>query len=53
MDEINENLNKGSNIMDNVKFSETKDGDQGDYDYPMSHEIGQTKGTTDRILNVF
>ena len=36
--------------MDQVKFSQMKDGDKEDYDFLTEHEIEHTKGTADRLL---
>jgi predicted HD phosphohydrolase len=36
--------------MENVKFTQMKDGDQADYDFLTKHEIEHTKGTADRLL---
>ena len=36
--------------MDQVKFTQMKDGDREDYDFLTEHEIEHTKGTADRLL---
>jgi len=36
--------------MDQVKFTQMKDGDKEDYDFLTAHEIEYTKGTADRLL---
>ena len=36
--------------MENVKFTQMKDGDKADYDFLTEHEIEHTKGTADRLL---
>lgn len=36
--------------MDQVKFTQMKDGDKEDYDFLTRHEIDHTKGTADRLL---
>ncbi|WP_438957189.1 HD domain-containing protein [Cognatiyoonia sp.] len=36
--------------MDQVKFTQMKDGDKEDYDFLTEHEIAHTKGTADRLL---
>ena len=36
--------------MDQVKFTQMKDGDKEDYDFLMKHEVEHTKGTADRLL---
>jgi predicted HD phosphohydrolase len=36
--------------MENVKFTQMKDGDKADYDFLTKHEIEHTKGTADRLL---
>ncbi|SHG58494.1 Predicted HD phosphohydrolase [Cognatiyoonia sediminum] len=36
--------------MDQVKFTQMKDGDKEDYDFLTAHEIEHTKGTADRLL---
>lgn len=36
--------------MDQVKFTQMKDGDKEDYDFLTRHEIEHTKGTADRLL---
>ncbi len=36
--------------MDQVKFTQMKDGDREDYDFLMKHEVEHTKGTADRLL---
>ena len=36
--------------MKEVKFIQMKDGDKGDYDFLINHEIEHTKGTADRLL---
>ena len=36
--------------MDQVKFTQMKDGDKEDYDFLTEHEIEHTKGTADRLL---
>ncbi|WP_193221974.1 HD domain-containing protein [Amylibacter sp. SFDW26] len=36
--------------MDQVKFTQMKDGDREDYDFLTKHEIEHTKGTADRLL---
>jgi predicted HD phosphohydrolase len=36
--------------MENVKFTQMKDGDKADYDFLTKHEIDHTKGTADRLL---
>ena len=37
--------------MDQVKFTQMKDGDAEDYAFLTEHEIEYTKGTADRLLN--
>ena len=37
--------------MDQVKFTQMKDGDKEDYDFLTAHETEYTKGTADRLLN--
>ena len=37
--------------MDQVKFTQMKDGDKEDYDFLTAHEIEYTKGTADRLLS--
>ena len=36
--------------MDQVKFTQMKDGDKEDYDFLTKHEIEHTRGTADRLL---
>ena len=36
--------------MDQVKFTQMKDGDKEDYDFLTAHETEYTKGTADRLL---
>lgn len=36
--------------MEQVKFTQMKDGDKEDYDFLTEHEIEYTKGTADRLL---
>ncbi len=36
--------------MDQVKFTQMKDGDREDYEFLTKHEIDHTKGTADRLL---
>ena len=36
--------------MDQVKFTQMRDGDKADYDFLTKHEIEHTKGTADRLL---
>lgn len=36
--------------MDQVKFTQMKDGDKEDYDFLNAHETEYTKGTADRLL---
>tara|TARA_R110002096_G_scaffold377058_2_gene570949 strand:+ start:33166 stop:33783 length:618 start_codon:yes stop_codon:yes gene_type:complete len=36
--------------MENVKFTQMKDGDKEDYDFLTHHEVEHTKGTADRLL---
>ena len=36
--------------MDQVKFTQMKDGDKEDYDFLTAHEVEYTKGTADRLL---
>ncbi len=36
--------------MDQVKFTQMKDGDKEDYDFLIKHEVEYTKGTADRLL---
>lgn len=36
--------------MDQVKFTQMKDGDKEDYDFLTAHEVEHTKGTADRLL---
>ena len=36
--------------MENVKFTQMKDGDKADYDFLTEHEIEHTKVTADRLL---
>ncbi len=36
--------------MEQVKFTQMKDGDKEDYDFLTKHEIDYTKGTADRLL---
>ena len=36
--------------MDQVKFTQMKDGDKEDYDFLTAHETEYTKGTADRVL---
>lgn len=36
--------------MEQVKFTQMKDGDKEDYDFLAAHEIEYTKGTADRLL---
>ena len=36
--------------MEQVKFTQMKDGDKEDYDFLTKHEIEHTKGTADRLL---
>ena len=36
--------------MDQVKFTQMKDGDREDYDFLTKHEIDHTKGTADRLI---
>jgi predicted HD phosphohydrolase len=36
--------------MDQVKFTQMKDGDKADYDFLTKHEVAHTKGTADRLL---
>ena len=36
--------------MEQVKFTQMKDGDKEDYDFLTEHEIEHTKGTADRLL---
>ena len=36
--------------MDQVKFTQMKDGDKEDYEFLTQHEIEHTKGTADRLL---
>ena len=38
--------------MDQVKFTQMKDGDKEDYDFLTTHEIEHTKGTADRLLKI-
>ena len=42
--------NKGLYVMDQVKFTQMKDGDVEDYTFLTNHEIDYTKGTADRLL---
>ena len=37
-------------MIDQVKFTQMKDGDEEDYAFLMKHEIEFTKGTADRLL---
>ena len=37
--------------MEQVKFTQMKDGDKEDYDFLTRHEIEYTKGTADRLLS--
>lgn len=37
-------------MMDQVKFTAMKDGDQEDYAFLTAHEVAYTKGTADRLL---
>ncbi|MEO0358430.1 MAG: HD domain-containing protein [Pseudomonadota bacterium] len=37
--------------MDQVKFTQMKDGDKDDYAFLTEHEIEYTKGTADRLMN--
>ena len=37
-------------MMDQVKFTQMKDGDKEDYDFLTAHEVEYTKGTADRLL---
>jgi predicted HD phosphohydrolase len=37
-------------MMEQVKFTQMKDGDKEDYDFLTKHEIEHTKGTADRLL---
>jgi len=41
---------KGLYVMDQVKFTQMKDGDVEDYTFLTNHEIDYTKGTADRLL---
>lgn len=41
---------KGLYVMDQVKFTQMKDGDVEDYTFLANHEIDYTKGTADRLL---
>jgi hypothetical protein len=36
--------------MKEVKFIQTKDGDEEDYTFLRDHEVKYTKGTADRLL---
>lgn len=36
--------------MEQVKFTQMKDGDKEDYDFLTAHEVEHTKGTADRLL---
>ena len=37
-------------MIEQVKFTQMKDGDKEDYDFLTEHEIDHTKGTADRLL---
>ena len=37
-------------MMDQVKFTQMKDGTQEDYEFLTEHEVEHTKGTADRLL---
>ena len=41
---------KDVRMMDQVKFTQMKDGDKEDYDFLTAHEVEYTKGTADRLL---